>query len=314
MNKWLAALSILCVFCLVGYAQAGPNTRTIEVESFETVSQQIEVPSVITDPATFDEALCPIITKADWYCAEYEQIPLFDTFTLDVTGTRHGHSHVFDAPVGTISVRGEYRDLYWDFSSWPWLKWTDWQVADLTHNGGSINWKFSGGNHDDYRGVIATYQELAGYENGECVQDAYVYSPQVVCPPDAIITHTVTVKYSFDRVVPEVHVGEMINIRGHIWTNKLRPVTYWYMVQRVWPNTTPKFIMRTEKTKVPDVEGVYETSVFSFSTEGFKPGIYRIFLRIRKIDGSLGGIYTKVVVNPARPGERFAPAEALMAK
>ena len=284
-------LSLLLVLAFAMPAFAGWQSRTLEIEAYETIDMTVDVPFVLTDPATFDEKACSIITKADWYCAKYEQIPDIGTFTLDITNTRHGSSHVFDAPDGTISVVGEYK--YWDWCTWSYK----WKSASLTRNGSSNNWKFGGGNKDGYRNVIATYQDITGYHDGQCIQDAFVYSPQVVCPADAVITHTETINYSFDRVVTEIMLGDSIKVRGHIWTKSPRPVTYWYVAQLATIPANAKTVAKSDKIVVPDVHGVCATDSFTFTPT--KAGLYRIFLRVLKVDGTIGEIRTKVIVSEA---------------
>ena len=303
---------VLAIMLMATVAMAGPNSRTVDMEAYETINMSVDVPSVVTDPATFDEALCTIITKADWYCAEYEQIPDYETLVVDIRDTQRGESHVFEAPDGTFSVYGEYRDCY--HNSWfsndyrtnpkycynsPWFNYWRYGSEYLTNNGDSNNWKFDGGNHDEYLKVEATYQNVAGYHDGECIEDAYVYTPQVVCPPDAVITHTVTVNYSFDKVVTEVMSGDTITVRGHIWTRTMKPVSYRYIAQTANIPANAVTIAKSDKVLVPDVNGVYATDSWSFEAPVVKKDtIVRIFLRIWKIDGTIGEIRTKVVVHP----------------
>lgn len=99
---------------------------------------------------------------------------------------------------------------------------------------------------------------------------------------------------TFDAVVTEIMLGDSITVKGHIWTNKPKPVTYWYVAQLATIPADAKTVAKSDKISIPDVDGVFATDSFTFTPK--KAGIYRIFLRILKVDGTMGEIRTKVVV------------------
>lgn len=300
-HVWLVAMvAMLAIVTAAGLAVAGPNTRTLEVEIYTTETIYKPVYHVLVDPLDpVNEAACTTIETGGYGCVEYEEMCVGEesSFKLEPID-EHGNSHVFGpAPDGTLNVTGEYRDCSVGNEFWceiglkPWGPWTE---EDLNQAGNSDNWKFAS-HHDQYRNVIA-YYETCGETEEVCVEWVDTREFSFDCPPDSVATTTEWVPFQYDVVVAELYAGEPINVRGHIFTNKPKPVVYWYLLERVWPNGTPQLIAKSPKINVPDVNGVYATDTYSFSTEGLKPGIYRVRLRIKKIDGTIGGIRTKVLV------------------
>jgi len=292
-------LLMLLVLAMAAPVWAGPNSRTIEIEAYETIKESIEVPFVLVDPNDpVNEKLCDINLTGEYGCTAFETVNECETFkTTDGIKQNGKDGATFSAPEGTLSLTGEWRD---------WIKgkkgeagyWGDWVSAELYKLGGrSDNWKFESGKHDEYRNFEATVQTCS--EETYCVEWTDDRVATVDCPADSVTTKSVFVNYSYDRIVTEVYSGDTITVRGHIWTRNPKPVEYWYLAQKANNPSNPAFIAKSERVLVPDVNGVYATESWSFTAPDVtKDTVVRIFLKIKKVDGTLGSIRTKVIVHP----------------
>jgi len=132
---------------------------------------------------------------------------------------------------------------------------------------------------------------------GRCCFPMKEYYLEAVCPPGSVQTHTVSGTFNYSEIVTDVFKGDTVRVRGAIWTAIPRVVEYWYRVEKVYPTDVVKLIERSEKVSVPDVEDVLQTEPYEFVAE--HSGIYRVWLKVKKMDGRVGGIFTKIVVHDA---------------
>lgn len=300
-------LLMLVVLAMAAPVWSGPNTRTIDIEAYKDVTVTFDVPYVLDNPDDpVNESLCPYTIDYEWMCSDPFEVCTehhHDTIqkTKDITSKEDGTSNNFRAPDGTTSVIAQKEVCGGLPSCAPVCNWVS---VTCTQNGASSNWN-CGKPKDNIRNVVATYnvegkEVCDNYETACLPWDWYKeYYAKIDCPPESVSTHTVSNSVTFQEVVTEVYSGDTITVRGHIWTRNPKPVTYWYLAERVNDPSDPKFIARSAHTDIPEVEGVYSTDSWSFTAPDVgKDTVVRIFLKIKKVDGTLGSIRTKVIVHP----------------
>jgi len=73
---------VLAIMLMATVAMAGPNTRTVEFEAYETYTQVVDVPYVLVDPNDpVNEALCPYTIGFTPTCVAYEQVCVDYSYT-----------------------------------------------------------------------------------------------------------------------------------------------------------------------------------------------------------------------------------------
>jgi len=264
-------------------------------------------------------------------CIGYEQVQNghrhdIISLTKDITDDEDGNSNLFRAPSTTTSVVGEKRVLCGNPSTQVCYQWIP---INGVREGSSHNWRV-GEQRDYVRNVIATYTgngpEIPLYKDGDCNAYGPYYCPEAegavvqlagndddMCvystltdPIDIIDTTTVIVQgVTYDKVVTEVYSGDTVRVRGHIWARNPKPVKYWYVAQIANDPAAPILVDKlTPRIIVDSFVGVMATEEWSFTApEVTKDTLVRIFLKIRKADGTLGSIRTKIIVHPYEKDE-----------
>lgn len=97
-----------------------------------------------------------------------------------------------------------------------------------------------------------------------------------------------------ENLVVQATLGEMINIRGTIFTKVPKNMKYQWAIMKVWPNIDPLLLWKSNRLPITTVAGINILPEIQYVFD--KPGIIRLALRIFKPDGTIGRIYTKIYV------------------
>lgn len=114
----------------------------------------------------------------------------------------------------------------------------------------------------------------------------------VDCPSDSVQYDTVPISVGYEELVTEAFVGDIIDIRGTIWTNRIKYVGHRFLVFKVYPNKTKKLLYKAGM-RMGYSGGTLEDEFFYIPST---PGIHRFELRVFKSDGTMGSIWAKVLV------------------
>jgi len=261
----------VAIMLIAGLAQAGPNTRTLSVFPHVHKVQMVDVPVI----EGVDEEQCIInVSKGecsasvDW---DADMLNPLCHWQQDEFKCIKGH---WECPNQSVACVSDCKPKD--------KKWVCDELVPATRK----EW----GIHCDEPLALAdlfTDVDLDD-EDIQCTPTTV----DVECPTGSVQYDTTQVKVSYEELVTEAYVGDTVDVRGTIWTNKNRYVGHRFLVWKVYPNAPAKLLYKTGM-RMGYSGGAEEDEIFHICAS---PGIIRFELRVFKPDGTVGSVRSKIVV------------------